>query len=586
MRSFLKFFLASLLALIVFFLVIISFIVGWVGAIALSQKAESAGSRAVLMLDLNQSYHERVQENPFANFRDEEYDLPGVYDIIRLIRYAKHDSSVKGIYLSCNGNPNGFATSEEIRNALIDFKKSGKFIYAYGDVIAQRAYYVASVADKIYCNPKGGVDWRGFASVLPFLKQALQKLEIEPQIFYAGKFKSATEPLREDKMTDANRLQTSELLNDLYNRFMYKIAAARELDTGVLRKCVNEHLVRYADDAVEYRLVDGLRYDDEIRNEISNRLKIGRKENINFVSISKYFEVAKGSSKKYGNDRIAIIYAEGDIVGGNNSQQEIGGDAYRNIIRKARMDKDIKAVVVRINSGGGDALVSENLWREISITKKEKPVVLSFGDVAASGAYYLSCNADSIFAEPNTITGSIGVFSIIPNLQQFFKNKLGVTFDGVKTAPDADEMTITKPLTEMQRRFIQNQVDSIYHDFKSRVAAGRKKTIEYIDSIGQGRVWSGEKALQIGLIDRLGGVQDAVDCAARLAKTTDYRLREYPEPKNFLDLLLGNYNRSVKVKLMKEELGPEGFKVYDSVKKLKSMIGNIQARMPFGLDVQ
>ena len=586
MRSFLKFFLASLLALIVFFLVIISFIVGWVGAIALSQKAESAGSRAVLMLDLNQSYHERVQENPFANFRDEEYDLPGVYDIIRLIRYAKHDSSVKGIYLSCNGNPNGFATSEEIRNALIDFKKSGKFIYAYGDVIAQRAYYVASVADKIYCNPKGGVDWRGFASVLPFLKQALQKLEIEPQIFYAGKFKSATEPLREDKMTDANRLQTSELLNDLYNRFMYKIAAARELDTGVLRKCVNEHLVRYADDAVEYRLVDGLRYDDEIRNEISNRLKIGRKENINFVSISKYFEVAKGSSKKYGNDRIAIIYAEGDIVGGNNSQQEIGGDAYRNIIRKARMDKDIKAVVIRINSGGGDALVSENLWREISITKKEKPVVLSFGDVAASGAYYLSCNADSIFAEPNTITGSIGVFSIIPNLQQFFKNKLGVTFDGVKTAPDADEMTITKPLTEMQRRFIQNQVDSIYHDFKSRVAAGRKKTIEYIDSIGQGRVWSGEKALQIGLIDRLGGVQDAVDCAARLAKTTDYRLREYPEPKNFLDLLLGNYNRSVKVKLMKEELGPEGFKVYDSVKKLKSMIGNIQARMPFGLDVQ
>jgi len=250
------------------------------------------------------------------------------------------------------------------------------------------------------------------------------------------------------------------------------------------------------------------------------------------------------------------------------------------------MDKDVKAVVIRINSGGGDALVSENLWREISITRKEKPVVLSFGDVAASGAYYLSCNADSIFAEPNTITGSIGVFSIIPNLQQFFKNKLGVTFDGVKTAPDADELTITKPLTEMQRRFVQDQVDSIYHDFKSRVAEGRKKPIEYIDSIGQGRVWSGERALQIGLVDRLGGVQDAIDCAARLAKTSDYRLKEYPEPKNFLDLLLGNYNRSIQLKLIKEDLGPDAFKAYDSIKKLKSMIGNVQARMPFELDIE
>ncbi|HTQ64956.1 MAG TPA: signal peptide peptidase SppA [Puia sp.] len=586
MGSFLKTFLASFLALFIFFLLIIFFIIGWIGGIALSQKAESAGSRAVLMIDLNQTFHERVQENPFANFRDEEYDVPGIYDIIRLIRYAKKDSAVKGIYLSCDGNPNGFATSEEIRDALIDFKKSGKFIYAYGDVIAQKAYYVASVADRIYCNPKGGVDWRGFASISPFLKQALQKLEIEPQIFYAGKFKSATEPLREDKMTEANRLQTSELLGDLYNRFMYKIAEARELDTGVLRKCVNEHLIRYADGALRYRLVDGLKYDDEIRYEISSRLKIGRKENINFVSISKYYDIVKWSSKKTGRDRIVLIYAEGDITGGNNSQQEIGGDAYRNMIRKARMDKDVKAVVIRINSGGGDALVSENLWREISITRKEKPVVLSFGDVAASGAYYLSCNADSIFAEPNTITGSIGVFSIIPNLQQFFKNKLGVTFDGVKTAPDADELTITKPLTEMQRRFVQDQVDSIYHDFKSRVAEGRKKPIEYIDSIGQGRVWSGERALQIGLVDRLGGVQDAIDCAARLAKTSDYRLKEYPEPKNFLDLLLGNYNRSIQLKLIKEDLGPDAFKAYDSIKKLKSMIGNVQARMPFELDIE
>ena len=585
MPGFLKIFLATLVALIAFTIIVIFFLVGYIGGIPSSQKTE-VGSSAVLVLDLNQEFHERKEENPLSAIGDDQYDAPGVYDVIRLIRYAKQDSSIRGIYVKCDGNPNGFSASEEIRDALIDFKKSGKFMFAYGDVIPQKAYYVGNVAEKIYCNPKGGVEWKGFATELLFLKGALQKLEIEPQIFYAGKFKSATEPLREVKMTDANRLQTSELLNDLYNRFLYKTAEARNLDTTVLRKCVNEHLVKFAADALEYKLVDGLKYDDELKDEMRGKLKIGRFEKINFISVSKYAEVGRFRYKKRGKDKIALIYAQGDIVGGKGDREQIGGDAYRSLIRNARMDKDIKAVVLRINSGGGGALVSENLWREITITRKDKPVVVSFGDVSASGAYYLSCNADSIFAEPNCITGSIGVFSILPNMQQFFKDKLGVTFDGVRTAPDADALTITKPLTALQKQYLQNEVDSIYYNFKSRVAEGRKKSIEYVDSIGQGRVWSGERALQLGLIDRIGGLQDAIDCAARMAKTNDYSLREYPEEKNILDLLLSSYGRSAHIKAMKEELGEDGFKAYHSIKTLKEMIGNAQARLPVDISIE
>lgn len=585
MRSFLKFFLASLLALVIFTLITIFFLVGWIGGIASSQKVET-GSKAVLVLDMSQTFHERVQENPLSNLGDDQHDELGVYDIIRLLRYAKRDSMVKGIYIKCNDNPNGFAASEEIRDALIDFKQTGKFIFAYGDVIPQKAYYVGNIADKIYCNPKGGVEWKGFASMMPFVKGALQKLEIEPQIFYAGKFKSATEPLREEKMTDANRLQTTELLTDLYNRFLYKTAEARQLDTTVLRKCVNEHAIKYAADAATYRLVDGLKYDDQVKDEIKSLLRLKKDDKINLVTITKYSEAVKNLYKKTGKDRIALIYAEGDIVGGKSDQQQIGGDAYRSLIRKARTDKDIKAIVLRINSGGGSAMVSENLWRELTIARKDKPVVISFGDVAASGGYYLSCNADSIFAEPNTITGSIGVFSILPNMQNFFKDKLGVTFDGVKTAPDADALTVTKPLTEMQKRFFQNQVDTIYSDFKSRVAHGRGRSMEYIDSIGQGRVWSGERALKLGLVDKLGGLQDAIDCAARMAKTSDYRLREYPEAKNFFDLLLGNYKRSIQLQTMKEELGEDGFKTYLTIKKLKDMIGSAQARLPVDIEIE
>ena len=362
MRIFLKSFLAALLALVVFTTIALALMFGWITGLVSGQKTET-GSNAVVYIDLGQTFHEQEDENPLATIgRSNQYDHPGVYDIVRLIAYAKHDSAVKGIYMRCNDNPNGFASSEEIRNALLDFRKSGKFIVAYGDVIPQKAYYIVSVADKIYCNPKGGVDWVGFASRLPYLKTALQKWEIEPQIFYAGKFKSATEPLREDKMTDANRIQTSELLNGLYNDFLWKAASARDLDTSVLRKCVDEHLIRSAHDALTYNLVDGLKYDDQVRTELSERLKTGSKGKINFISIARYATAV--NYKQTGKDRIALIYAEGDIVGGDGDQQQIGDESYRKMIRAARLDDDVKAVVLRINSGGGSSLASENLmWQ-------------------------------------------------------------------------------------------------------------------------------------------------------------------------------------------------------------------------------
>ena len=580
MRSFLKIFFASFLALVVFVVVLFFFIAGYIGGIASRPKVET-GSDAVLVLDLNETFGEKPVVDALAGFSESRYNTPGLYDVIRLIRYAKSDSAIKGIYIKASANANGLGSSEEIRNALLDFKKSRKFVYAFGDVISMKAYYVANISDRIYCNPKGGVEWKGLTSVSPYLKGGLEKLEIQPEIFYAGKFKSATEPLRADKMSDANRLQLSEILSDIFNHMLDQTAVARSQDSSILRRCVDQQLIHTASDAVQYKLVDGEKYNDQVMEEIAGKLKVGSINSINFVPLGKYYESAKLKYASTGSDKIVIIYAEGDIVGGKNSQKEIGQDIYRYFIRKARLDNDVKAIVLRINSGGGSALVSENLWRELTLAKAAKPVVLSFGDVSASGGYYLSCNADSIFADPMTITGSIGVFSMLFNTQSFFKNKLGITFDGVHTAKEQDALSMVQPLTDLQKKFIQNDVDSIYHDFTSRVASGRNKTISYIDSIGQGRIWSGEKALELGLVDRIGGVQDAMDCAARMAKLTTYRLREYPEPENFLDLLLNNYTQTVKAKTIREDLGEQGAKWYQTMSDYQSMSGVPQARLPF-----
>lgn len=580
MAGFFKMFFASLLALIIFSVIGFFLFFVFIAGLAKSD-GPVVEKNSVLVINLGTPVMEQEIENPLVELTGNiESNSPGLYDIVRLIQKAGKDEKIKGIYLMMGGNPNGFATSEEIRNALIEFKRSGKFMIAYGEMVNQKAYHVANVADKVYVNPKGFFDWTGFSSELLFLKGTLEKLDIEPQIFYAGKFKSATEPLRSDKMTEENRLQTSEWLGDLYEHFLVKAAEVRKIDTAILHQLANEGTIKTPQDAVANKLIDGVKYDDEIRDEIKQKLGLGKYDKVNFISISSYFK--SGSYKKVSGEKIALIYAQGNIIdGGNDQQGEIGSADYIKLVRKARLDKTIKAIVFRVNSGGGSALASETIWRELSLAKKEKPVVVSFGDVAASGGYYISCAADSIFASPTTITGSIGVFGIIPNMEGFFKNKLGVTFDGVKTAPYADLGAIYRPMSETEKKFVQESIDQIYLSFKQRVAEGRKKSVEFVDSIAQGRVWSGYKGIENGLVDKFGGLQDAVECAARMAKLKEYRLREYPETKSVFDRLFGSGENPLNRETMRKELGEDQYKIYQELIRVKQMTNSAQARIPF-----
>lgn len=577
MGNFFKVFFASLLALVVFTILVIVF------AIIAGRKEVVTGENAVLVVDLSDQYTEVHQSDPLSAFSGSS-SKPSLYDLIRLINHAKTNNSVKGIFLKCGNNSNNIATLQEIRNALKEFSKTRKFVYAYGTVIPQSGYYVASVADRIYCAPTGGVDWHGLSLTMPFIKGTLEKLEVEPQIFYAGKFKSATEPLREREMTDANRLQSMELLNDVYKKILSDISQSRKIDTASLRKFADSNQVQFASAALSRKMIDGMKYDDEVKDEIRSLLKIGKDDRINFVSTSKYSEAE--DYEQSGSGKIAVIYAEGMIVNGAGDRNLVGGETYRNYVRRARVDNTVKAIVLRVNSEGGSASASEEIWREVDLAKKVKPVIVSFGDIAASGGYYISCAADSIFAQDNTITGSIGVFGVIPNMQKFFNNKLGITFDDVRTSPDAGMQTVTKPLTELQKRYIQSGIDSVYMQFKQRVGEGRNRSVEYIDSIAQGRVWSGTRAVQIGLVDRIGGIEDAIAAAAAKAKLKDYRLKEYPGKQSFFEMLFNDNSESQKESIIKQELGEQGYKTYSAVRTMKRFIGSAQARMPFEIIIE
>jgi protease-4 len=578
MRNFFKIFFACLLALVIFTILAFFFFVAALGGLTSKDKPMVA-SHSVLVLDLSQHFAEQVQRDLFNFVSSEDRDVPGLYDMVRLIRSAKTDKNISGIYILANGNGNSYAASEELRNALADFKTSNKFILAHGDIMSQSAYGVANIADKIYVSPMGFLEWSGYSVEYLFLKGTLEKLDIEPQIFYAGKFKSATEPLRTDKMTEANKLQTTVWLNDLYSDLLLKTAAVRNMDTATLHQLANEGKIQTAKDAADNKLVDGVRYDDEVKDEIKAKLGIDKYEKINFITVSTY--LASGAIQSVKGEKIALIYAEGDIVDGRSDQGTIGSENYRTLIRKARLDKSIKAIVFRINSGGGSSLASENIWRELSLAKKEKPVVVSFGDVAASGGYYIGCGADSIFALPTTITGSIGVFGIIPNMEGFFKNKAGITFDGVKTGQYADAGAFYRPLNDNEKKMMQASVDLIYTQFKQRVAEGRKRDTAYIDSIAQGRVWTGKRAIELGLVDRFGGLQDAVQCAARMAGLKEYKVSEFPEPRNLMDEILGKKDPMNYAGKMKQEIGEDNYAIYQELKRVKEMSNGVQARLPF-----
>lgn len=588
MRSFFKIFFATLLAFIVVAFLGVIILLVFIGK-AISPEIVTVSPNGVLVLETSQPYAEQKTVEPvltYPNFGIKS--TPGLYDVVRLIKHAETDDNIKGIYLKADNNANGFATSEEVRNALRSFKQSGKFIYAYGEVMDQKSYYIASVADRVYVHPKGGVEFNGFFTELTFLKGALEKLEIQPQIFYDGRFKSATEPLRETEMTVANRIQTNAYLGDLYGNFLKNIGISRKIDTATLHRYANEGLIQEAGDALKYKLVDGLKYNDQVMDEIKSRVGADTDDKINFISLSKYESATDITTGKGEDNKIAIIYAEGNIVGGESEKSAtISSGHFIKLIREARQDKDVKAIVFRVNSPGGSALASESIWRELVLAKKSKPIIVSMGDYAASGGYYISCMADTIFAQPNTLTGSIGVFAVLPNMQSFFKNKLGVTFDGVKTAQYADLGNSSRPLTEMEKKFIQNSVDSIYGTFKGRVVDGRKLSGPVVDSIAQGRVWSGIQAKQLGLVDRIGGIDEAIRCAAKMAKVSEFRLREYPEAD---DAPLGKLMQSVSgdsrmETAIKNELGDQ-YNIYKQLKQLKEMKGEIQAKLPYVMEIR
>lgn len=579
MKSFFKIFFASFLALVVFTIISMLIIFGVIGSMISGSKPE-IGNKSVLVLDLNQTYHEQQSEDLLSLLEKNSLNpVPGVFDVVRMIDYASSDSAIKILYIKASQNPNGFGTSEELRNAVLRFKKSGKMVIAYGETIDQKSYYVASAADKIYCHPEGGLDWRGLAVNTIFFKGLLDKLEIEPQVFYAGKFKSATEPFRVQKMTEPNRLQTTDLLNDIYANFLLGVSQSRKLDTATLHNLAVEGTIQTAHDAMTAGLIDGTWYDDQVKTDLLKRLDMKETDKLRFVSMEDYGQARE--YRTFKGDKMAIIYAEGNIIDGRMDKgQIIASENYISLIRKIRLDKNIKAVVLRVNSPGGSALASDGIWREITLLKKEKPVVVSMGDLAASGGYYISCAADSIFAEPGTLTGSIGVFGIVANMQKLFNQKLGITFDGVKTAPYADMGNISRPLTAPEQRLIQSSIDTIYHVFKSRVSEGRKLDVEYVDSIAQGHVYTGQRALEIKLVDRIGYLGDAVEAAAKMADLKTYWVKEYPERKTFFQQLMSSSPAAtVRENALKKSLGEKEYKYLQQIQELQQLTNGTQARL-------
>jgi protease-4 len=590
MKQFFKYVLATIVGLI--FTSIIIVIIGVaIIASASSDKGSHVDANSVLHISFNGNIPERTPNNPLAGLSflglDDNKDV-GLNDILADIKKAKTDDNIKGIFLDESYIESQQATVEEIRNALIDFKKSGKFIIAYAEVYTQSFYYLASVADKVYINPKGIFEFKGFSSQITFLKGALDKLGIEAQIIKVGTYKSAVEPLFLTKMSDANRLQVTSYLGSLYDHFLTNIGKSRNISKDSLFNYANNLSIQFPEDALKYKLVDGLKYKDEILDELRARTGTEKKSTVPSIELKDYTKSDadkdddsndKNSSSK---NRIAIIYASGEINGGDGDDNTIGSERISKALRKARLDSKVKAVVLRVNSPGGSSLASDVIWREVMLTKKEKPIIVSMGDLAASGGYYISCAADSIIAEPNTITGSIGIFAILPNMQKLFNDKLGITFDGVTTGKYADLGDISKPLSPDERAILQNQVNHGYDDFTKAVAAGRHKTQAYINSIGQGRVWTGAQAIKIGLVDRLGNINDAINSAAKMAKLSDYKLIEYPEQKSFLDKFGSNFNVEMKTRAIKSELG-DNYKYYEQIKGVTQMMRTPQTRLPYDI---
>ncbi|MDD4489646.1 MAG: signal peptide peptidase SppA [Paludibacter sp.] len=578
MKQFLKFTLATIVGVIIVSIMGTLLMFGIAGAISTSSdKPVKTEPNSVYQINLSGQLVDRSQDDPFTSamakaFGQPEINAMGLDDILSNIEKAKNDSNIVGIYLKGGILSGGFASIKEIRDALLDFKTSGKFIVAYADTYAQTNYYLASVADKLLLNPSGMLELKGLAAELMFFKNTLEKLGIEMQVVRVGTFKSAVEPFINTGMSDANRLQINAYVSSIWNTMLDGIAASRNIPTDQLNAYADEMMLFQSPEKYKTsNLVDSLVYVDEV----DSILKSFRKD----YKVIKHKAMNKvPDNQKFSKDKIAVIYAVGDIDG--NSTDGIISEKLVETIDKVAKSKEVKAVVFRVSSPGGSAYGSEQIWRALSNLKKDKPLIVSMGDYAASGGYYIACMADSIVAQPNTITGSIGIFGLIPNIEGLNK-KLGLSYDGVKTNKMSDAISVNRPFTAEEKLLMQNYINNGYELFVKRCAEGRAKTTDEIKAIAEGRVWTGEDALKIGLVDALGGLDDAIAMAAGKAKLDEYQIRTYPEKEDFATKLMKALNEDVESKILKSRLG-EQYYILKHLKQFENMNG-IQARMPYDI---
>ena len=586
MKSFLKYTLATIVGILITGLLFMLIFFGVMGVI-LSKGDTTVDIRpqSILKMKLNYEIRDRSPKDPFNNIDFQTFKVKtilGLNDILANIEKAKKDDDVEGIYMDLSYIPAGMATIEEIRNALIDFKEADKFIICYSDIYLHKSYYLASVADSIYLNPTGWFYMTGLSSQVMFFKETLDKLGIEPQIIRRGKFKSAVEPFTRDQMSEENRQQIESYMRSIWNHMAEEIAAHRDIPQDSLNMIIDNLLVNDAQSAKKYGLVDGLRYKDEIKESLKRNSDVDNKPRL--VSLGKYNGVpAKKAYRGLAKDKIAVIYAMGQVMTGEAQEGSIGSERISRAIREAREDSSIKAIVFRVNSGGGSTLASDIIWREMHLAQKEKPVVASFGDLAASGGYYISVPADTILASPNTLTGSIGVFGMLFNGKELLNDKLGIHIDVAKTHRYADFGSPFRSLKTRERKVMEHIVDDIYDTFITRVARGRNMKAEEVQEVAQGRVWSGMDARHIGLIDKYGGLNDAIELAAKMAETSQYRTVGLPKLKDPFQQFMESFSGNLQNKVLKQTLGRDA-RYYQHLKEALSMEG-IQARIPYTIEV-
>ncbi len=588
MKQFFKYVFASITAYILLFILFAICITGVI--VSVTEKDEVViETNSVLKLSFNYTIDDQDIEKPFNFFGGASPNIgkaTGLNEILASISNAKTDKNIKGIFLDLNFIGAGFAKIEEIREAIIDFKKSKKFVIAYADYYYENTYYLASVADQIYLNPEGEVLFNGLSANVTFFKNALEKLGVEMQVIRHGKFKGAVEPFILDKLSPENRIQIDAYLNSIMNNLSTKIGQSRNLTPERVNEIADKWITQSNEEAVKCGLIDKLCYKDQVLEVIKNKLGLKDKKakDIAFISLDKYRKTFT-SNKGHGASKIAVVYADGEIVMGKGEKGQIGSETFSELIRKLREDEKVKAIVLRINSPGGSAQASDIIWRELNLLKATKPLIVSMAEVAASGGYYIASPADTIVAQPYTLTGSIGVFGLVPNLQKLLNDKLGITHDYVKTGEFSDFGRFDRPLNTNEHQIIQNLVEKIYDKFVTRVSEGRQMSKQWVDSIGQGRVWTGEQGKGINLVDVIGGMSKAIEIAKYKSKLTDCRIVEYPQPKSQWEEILSLLTGDEQVKsLLESEFGAY-YSLHKTIESLSKSSG-IQARVPYQVIIE